>query len=91
MGEMWKRVSPTEKEKYTARARQRYEDYVRAVEQWKASVSNEEQAGEVLVYVETKLLNLHLYAVNLTGVLGSKPERFTLGFGIGFTIFKKIG
>jgi len=55
MGEMWKRVSPTEKEKYTARARQRYEDYARAVEQWKASVSNEEQAALTMAKREEKL------------------------------------
>ena len=45
MGEMWKRVSPTEKEKYTARARHRFEEHARAVEQWKASVTNDEKAG----------------------------------------------
>lgn len=43
LGEMWKRVSPTEKEKYTARERRRYAIYEKELDMWNASVTEDEK------------------------------------------------
>jgi len=43
LGEMWKRVSPTEKEKYMARERRRYAIYEKELDKWNASVTDDEK------------------------------------------------
>ena len=43
LSEMWKRVSPTEKEKYGARQRHRWAIYEKEMEKWNAEVTEDEK------------------------------------------------
>merc|ERR1719228_2529505 len=55
LGEMWRRVNPTEKEKYEARARLRRKQFDGAMDKWKAETSEEERKALDVAKREEKL------------------------------------
>jgi len=55
LGEMWKRVNPTEKDKYEARARLRRKEFDRAMEKWKKETTEEERNALDVAKREEKL------------------------------------
>jgi len=55
LSEMWKRLSPTDKEKYEVRFRRRCQEYERDLEQWNASVSEAEKKSILIAQKEKQL------------------------------------